>query len=81
MRETVFLISQKRYFCREGLDNVKNRRQSLSKQTSIARLRFFVNPFFVNHRENAAVYYTLLREWCAVFYDCWEVMPFANRLI
>lgn len=37
---------------------------SASKQ---ARLRSFVNPFFVNHPENSAAYYTLLRGWCAIF--------------
>ena len=54
---------------------------TVSKQASVARLRFFVNPFFVNHRENAVVYCTLLRAWYAIFCSCWEVMPFANRLI
>lgn len=34
---------------------------TICQQASVARLRFFVNPFFVNHRENAAAYYTLLR--------------------
>ena len=54
---------------------------TICQQASVARLRFFVNPFFVNHRENAAAYYTLLRVWCAVFCGRWEVMPFANRLV